>query len=101
MAKVAVGGDPRDPSKIKEYRPSPVNTEENIEWFMFLAVIFAMLAILFRVKFAAWCALYCVLSSFATLKHSEADYKQLFMSLMFSTMSLFMNYFAPQPIPRK
>jgi hypothetical protein len=90
--------DPRDSSRVVAYRA--VTPEEiPADILSLLSLVCGVLSLLFRYKLAAWGALLASLGSIANLKDSELDYKQLFTSLSFSAMSLFIIYLSPTTPP--
>jgi len=66
-----------------------------------LGMIFSMCALMMRMKWCAWIALYCSCISFACTKLND-DTKQIMSSFMLSISAIFMSYLqnpAPMVIP--
>ena len=74
------------------------------EFFIFqniLGMIFSMCALMMRVKWAAWIAIYCSCISFANTKFND-DTKQIMSSFMLSISAVVMSYLqnpAPMSLP--
>jgi len=102
--------DPRRPDRIVRCSKlsSVVNDDsENIEagkddlmsdYMNVLGMVFSMCALMLRVKWCAWVAIYCSCISFANTKYS-GDTKQIMSSFMLSISSVAMSYLQnPTPL---
>ena len=68
---------------------------------VFLGMIFSMCALMLRIKWAAWVAIYCSCISFANTKFND-DTKQIMSSFMLSISAVVMSYLqnpAPMTLP--
>ncbi|XP_044744425.1 PAT complex subunit Asterix isoform X2 [Coccinella septempunctata] len=95
--------DPRRPDKVQRYKPSPVSANGQGEdltpdYMNILGMIFSMCALMMRLKWCAWVALYCSCISFANTRLSD-DTKQVLSSFMLSISAIVMSYLQnPQPM---
>nr|ACO11123.1 UPF0139 membrane protein C19orf56 [Caligus rogercresseyi] len=106
-------GDPRRPDKIVRYS-NPLNSAQQAnngggggaqpgedmtpDYMNVLGMIFAMCALMMRMKFCAWCALYCSCISFTNMKLND-DPKQIMSSFMLSISAVVMSYLQnPRPM---
>jgi len=102
--------DPRRPNRIVRCSKlsSVVNDDsENTEagkddlmsdYMNVLGMVFSMCALMLRVKWCAWVAIYCSCISFANTKYS-GDTKQVMSSFMLSISSVAMSYLQnPTPL---
>ena len=71
------------------------------DYMNILGMIFSMCALMMRVKWAAWLAIYCSCISFANTKFND-DTKQIMSSFMLSISAVVMSYLqnpAPMSLP--
>jgi Uncharacterised protein family (UPF0139) len=86
-------GDPKSPENIIPFKNCIVNSQEPPpDYFSFLAVMFAMLGFMLRVKWGAWLALITFSSGFVSSRTSTADYSQMFTTFSMIIISLVTNY---------
>lgn len=80
----------------------PVMNDDLIPDYMnILGMIFSMCALMLRLKWAAWVAIYCSCISFANTKFND-DTKQIMSSFMLSISAVVMSYLqnpAPMTLP--
>jgi hypothetical protein len=91
--------DPRDASRATAYKPKEIGQyEEEVDYYPLGAMLASVMGVLSKSKF--WCCLSIVLAvaSMATMKRSTTDYKQVFMTLMFSLFALFSAYMNPEAL---
>ncbi|CAB3984621.1 Asterix [Paramuricea clavata] len=92
--------DPRRENRIYRYIPvtNKPNQDPLPDYVSLLGMIFSMLGLMMRMKWAAWAAVYCAFISFANSKASE-DTKQMFSSFLLSVSAVVMSYLQnPQPM---
>ncbi|CAH0387679.1 unnamed protein product [Bemisia tabaci] len=96
--------DPRRPDKQIRYKPpspssQPVPGEDLTPDYMnLLGMICSLCAMMLRLKWCSWMALYCSCISFANSRASD-DSKQILSSFMLSVFSVVMCYLTnPQPM---
>jgi len=85
--------DPRRPDRICV--PKRVVLKEDdypIQWFAILSLLCGMGSIFFRHKLFGWVACFCCAGHLSTLRFSQIDLRQLLAAVMFSIMSLVVNY---------
>ena len=71
------------------------------DYMNILGMIFSMCALMMRIKWAAWIAIYCSCISFANTKFND-DTKQIMSSFMLSISAVVMSYLqnpAPMSLP--
>ena len=71
------------------------------DYMNILGMIFSMCALMLRIKWAAWVAIYCSCISFANTKFND-DTKQIMSSFMLSISAVVMSYLqnpAPMTLP--
>jgi len=105
--------DPRRPDRIQRYiAPSAVVTANNDrkdvvgedltpDYMNVLGMIFSMCALMLRIKWCSWVAVYCSCISFANTKYND-DTKQIMSSFMLSISAVVMSYLqnpSPMPLP--
>jgi hypothetical protein len=79
MADLA--GDPRVAAKVVPFKLK-VNPEELPADFMALfSLVFGVMGLMLRYKFAAWGALFCSIASVTNMRKAEIDFKQIFCSI--------------------
>ena len=91
--------DPRDETRAQAYKPKEIGQyEEEIDYYPLGAMLASVMGVLSKSKF--WCCVSVVLAvaSLATMKRSTTDYKQVFMTLMFSLFALFSAYMNPEAL---
>merc|ERR1711973_188882 len=127
QAAMSNASDPRRPDKIVRYsdpviqgqlangslaaaangangQPNPGNPNADDltpDYMNVLGMIFSMCALMMRMKWCAWVALYCSCISFACTKLND-DTKQIMSSFMLSISAIFMSYLqnpAPMVLP--
>merc|ERR1711997_785612 len=113
--------DPRRPDKVIRYsailsansvqnaqnanpggqQQAPINDDLIPDYMNILGMIFSMCALMLRLKWAAWVAIYCSCISFANTKLND-DTKQIMSSFMLSISAVVMSYLqnpAPMTLP--
>jgi len=111
--------DPRRPDRVVRYSNPAVQTQASNgqttggsggnpapddltpDYMNVLGMIFSMCALMMRMKWCAWIALYCSCISFACTKLND-DTKQIMSSFMLSISAIFMSYLqnpAPMVLP--
>ncbi|XP_059091970.1 protein Asterix-like isoform X2 [Tigriopus californicus] len=103
--------DPRRPEKIVRFtNPLSVQSQNGSaqpgedltpDYMNVLGMIFSMCALMMRLKWCAWIALYCSCISFANTKLTD-DTKQIMSSFMLSISAVVMSYLqnpAPMTLP--
>jgi len=88
--------DPRRESFEKTFRLNSTSNEEEIDYFALSSLMFGLMGLFLKYRMFAWQALVCCIISFANMKTSDIDYKQIFSSFSISVMCLVMAYFGPQ-----
>ena len=88
----SLGNNPRRTNAVRPYKRPKVDLDELPPDYMALLSLLMGFAGL-RYRLAAWGALFCCMSSFANMKYSEMDVKQMLCSAVFAIMGLFVNYF--------
>ena len=81
----------------------PANPNDDLvpDYMNILGMIFSMCALMLRLKWAAWVAIYCSCISFANTKLND-DTKQIMSSFMLSISAVVMSYLqnpAPMTLP--
>merc|ERR1711973_603818 len=92
--------DPRRPNKIFRYKPSPNKPidDPTPDYMNLLGMIFSMLGLMMKLKWAAWSAVYCSFISYSNARSTE-DTKQMFSSFLLSVSAVVMSYLQnPQPM---
>ncbi len=98
MQSTPLTSDPRRPDRARAYRPALTSSEEvPADFFALISLISGVISLIFRYKLSAWCALFSSLASIANLKEADLEFRQVFTSLSFAIMSLFMLYISPSP----
>ena len=80
---------------------APINDDLIPDYMNILGMIFSMCALMLRLKWAAWVAIYCSCISFANTKLND-DTKQIMSSFMLSISAVVMSYLqnpAPMTLP--
>ncbi|XP_060580718.1 PAT complex subunit Asterix-like [Ruditapes philippinarum] len=97
----SVVNDPKRPNKITRYKPpssSGPGDDPTPDYMNLLGMIFSMCGLMMKLKWCAWCAVYCSFISFANSRASE-DTKQTLSSFMLSISAVVMSYLQnPQPM---
>merc|ERR1711988_70745 len=87
---------------VQNAPPQPTMNDDLIPDYMnILGMIFSMCALMLRLKWAAWVAIYCSCISFANTKLND-DTKQIMSSFMLSISAVVMSYLqnpAPMTLP--
>ena len=105
------GPDPRRPEKIVRYvspktvvnnhneeNKDGVNDDLTPDYMNVLGMIFSMCALMMRIKWCGWVAVYCSCISFANTKYND-DTKQIMSSFMLSISAVVMSYLqSPTPM---
>ena len=81
--------------------PNPNGDDLTPDYMNVLGMVFSMCALMMRMKWCAWVALYCSCISFACTKLND-DTKQIMSSFMLSISAIFMSYLqnpAPMVLP--
>jgi hypothetical protein len=73
--------------------------EPPMDWMALLSLLLGVAGLLLKIKLAAWLALFCCLSSVASMKRKDRDFKQILSSVLFAVMGLIMAYFGVKPPP--
>jgi len=92
------GVDPRRPNAIKKWDFSSTSEEGSggvNDYMSLLSLMFGFFGLMFRFKLSAWLALICCFISMANMRSAESDFKQIFSSVLFSTMGIVLNYWIP------
>ncbi|KAL4236588.1 Protein Asterix [Mactra antiquata] len=94
--------DPRRPNKVVRYKPPNTNggpgDDPTPDYMNLLGMIFSMCGLMMKLKWCAWCAVYCSFISFSNSRASE-DTKQTLSSFMLSISAVVMSYLQnPQPM---
>ena len=102
--------DPRRPDRIVRYvSPQAILNAQNDEkkdaptddltpeYMHVLGMIFSMCALMMRIKWCGWVAVYCSCISFANTKYND-DTKQIMSSFMLSISAVVMSYLQ-NPMP--
>merc|ERR1712013_335923 len=102
--------DPRRPDRIVRYvSPQAILNAQNDEkkdapnddltpdYMNVLGMIFSMCALMMRIKWCGWVAVYCSCISFANTKYND-DTKQIMSSFMLSISAVVMSYLQ-NPMP--
>jgi len=105
--------DPRRPDRIQRYvAPTAVlnasgekkdmpGDDLTPDYMNVLGMIFSMCALMLRIKWCSWVAVYCSCISFANTKYND-DTKQIMSSFMLSISAVVMSYLqnpSPMPLP--
>jgi len=89
---MASSGDPKVATRIRRYERK-VNPEElPADWLALASLVFGVMGLMMRYKFAAWLALFTCMGSVANMSKQEMDLKQVFCAVLFAVMGLVMNY---------
>eukprot|EP01026_Neomeris_dumetosa_P005548 TRINITY_DN11608_c0_g1_i1.p4 TRINITY_DN11608_c0_g1~~TRINITY_DN11608_c0_g1_i1.p4 ORF type:complete len:100 (-),score=11.22 TRINITY_DN11608_c0_g1_i1:95-394(-) len=97
MSSKFLSGDPRRPNEVHQYeRPILNPDEEPPEPMMIGALALGVVGLMMKIKLAAWGALVCCLSSYANMKSSSMDLKQIVSSVTFAVMGLLASYLMPK-----
>eukprot|EP01114_Cavostelium_apophysatum_P010306 TRINITY_DN2386_c0_g1_i1.p2 TRINITY_DN2386_c0_g1~~TRINITY_DN2386_c0_g1_i1.p2 ORF type:complete len:101 (-),score=8.28 TRINITY_DN2386_c0_g1_i1:104-406(-) len=78
------------PFKIRE------TPAEEFDAMAMFSLMFGMIGLFMKLKFAVWQAFLCCLMSVANMKNVDTDMKHMFSSFSLSVMGLIMAYFGPQ-----
>jgi hypothetical protein len=81
--------------------PAPASDDLTPDYMNILGMVFSMCALMMRMKWAAWVAIYCSCISFAHTKLND-DTKQIMSSFMLSISAVVMSYLqnpTPMTIP--
>nr|XP_002128051.1 protein Asterix [Ciona intestinalis] len=78
---------------IVRYKPKAANASDDPvpDYMNLLAMIFSMCGLMLKIKWCAWCAVFCSLISFANSRSSE-DSRQVLSSFMLSVSAVVMTY---------
>jgi len=95
--------DPRRPDRIVRYvnpltlagneteRKDQLNEDPMPDYMNVLGMVFSMCALMMRIKWCAWVAVYCSCISFTNTKYND-DSKQIMSSFMLSLSAVVMSY---------
>lgn len=99
MPTVLSPDDPRRPDKVRRYKPLQQTDSTNIsEHVNALGMVFSLVGLLLKMKWAAWAGVYCTLIYVANGKAAD-DKKQTISLFMLAMSSLVMVYMQnPSPI---
>ncbi|KAL3868150.1 hypothetical protein ACJMK2_040984 [Sinanodonta woodiana] len=101
MSTANNASDPRRPNKITRYKAtasSGSQEDPTPDYMNLLGMIFSMCGLMMKLKWCAWCAVYCSFISFSNSRASE-DTKQILSSFMLSISAVVMSYLQnPQPM---
>merc|ERR1712179_647559 len=112
MQGSGIGGpDPRRPERIVRYtspkavltaqageeKKEGMNDDLTPDYMNVLGMIFSMCALMMRIKWCGWVAVYCSCISFANTKYND-DTKQIMSSFMLSISAVVMSYLQ-NPMP--
>ncbi|CBI15139.3 protein Asterix [Vitis riparia] len=90
--------DPRQPSTANPYVAPMVRPEDlPVDYSGFIAVIFAIVGLMFRYKLCSWLAIIFCAQSLSNMRNFENDLKQISMAMMFAIMGLMTNYLGLGP----
>jgi len=89
--------------EIHRYEMKPTNAIDDPvpEYMNLLAMVFSMCGLMMKIKWCAWCAVFCSLISFSNSRSSE-DSRQVLSSFMLSVSAVVMTYLqnpAPMALP--
>lgn len=96
--------DPRRPERIVRFanpllnttnsdveKKEPANDDLMPDYMNVLGMVFSMCALMMRIKWCAWVAIYCSCISFSTTRYTD-DTKQTMSSFMLSISAVVMSY---------
>jgi len=94
--------DPRRPDRIVRFasplvtiseseKKEPVSEDLMADYMNVLGMVFSMCALMMRIKWCAWVAIYCSCISFTNIKYTD-DTKQTMSSFMLSISAVVMSY---------
>jgi hypothetical protein len=87
----------KDESKVNKCHREVIAPDDLPPDYMgLLSLLAGLIALFMKSKISSWCAVFLWLNSVATAKTSEMDWKNTFISFIFSLASLAINYFGPQ-----
>ncbi|KAF6018814.1 hypothetical protein EB796_022863 [Bugula neritina] len=77
---------------------SNLQEELTSDYLNLLGMVFSLCGLMIKIKWCAWCAVYCALMGFAHSKNSD-DGKQIFSSFVLSISAVAMSYMQnPTPL---
>ncbi|GMH41622.1 hypothetical protein BSKO_09532 [Bryopsis sp. KO-2023] len=89
-------GDPRRPNEVRKYIRPVVNMDtQPPDSMLFGALFCGMIALILKIKLAAWASLFFCISALANMKSEQMDFKQIVSSLTFAVMGLVASYLVP------
>jgi hypothetical protein len=91
--------EPKNSSLEKPYHPRARETDD-IDFLATFALICGLIGTTMKLKLFSWLGLFCSISSIINTKNSEYETKSTYTYLIFSFMSLVMNYFGPTVVPK-
>jgi hypothetical protein len=91
--------EPKNSSLEKPYHPRAKETDD-IDFLATFALICGLIGTTMKLKLFSWLGLFCSISSIINTKTSEYETKSTYTYLIFSFMSLVMNYFGPTVVPK-
>ena len=91
--------EPKNKELEKPYHPRK-KEDDDIDFLATVALICGLIGTTLKYKIASWIGLFCSISSIINTKTSEYESKSTYTYLIFSLMSLIMNYFGPSAKPR-
>jgi len=87
----------KDESKAIKYHRDVIAPDDLPPDYMgLLSLLAGLIALFMKSKVASWFAIFLWLNSVATAKSANMDWKNTFISFIFSLASLAINYFGPQ-----
>lgn len=87
--------DPRRPENIILFKNCVANTgEAPPDWYSFIAVVFAMIGFMMRLKWGSWCALLTLICGYSSSRSSTTDWTQMFTTFTMIMIGFVTNYMA-------
>eukprot|EP01080_Neovahlkampfia_damariscottae_P011573 gene11573-4819_t len=91
--------EPKNADLEKPYHPRK-KEDDDLDFIATFALLCGLIGTIMKYKLASWIGLFCSISSIINTKTSEYETKSTYTYLIFSVMSLVMNYFGPAAKPR-
>ena len=86
-------GDPKRLENIIPFKNCVLNSSEvPPDYYSFLAVMFAMIGFMLRIKWGAWIGLITFLCGYSSSRSSTIDYSQMFTTFTMILIGLVTNY---------
>jgi ribosomal protein L18E len=96
----STASDPRRPEDVQILDRSKINGDLRTPDTMLLAAfVLGMMALLLKVKIAAWASVLCAISAIAHMPYSNTEWKHVVSTLTFAVMGLLFSYLAPVRAP--